>query len=136
MTRDEAGDGPKASRGLDSIPDEIERTVKRLRLSDQGDPEAIIASAFGFVAHDIETVPGASDDARLALRSREGSEIGKSRLLVALLRGAGVDARLAREYRQTHAAVAHAAATHDGPDFHAALRANREAHNALMRGHR
>jgi hypothetical protein len=47
------------------------------------------------VHYDIETVPGASDDARLALRAREGSEIGKSRLLVALLRGAGVDARLA-----------------------------------------
>jgi hypothetical protein len=96
VTRDETeDDGPKMSRRRDSIPDEIERTLKRLRLPDQGDPEAIIASAFGFVAHDIETVPGASDDARLALRAREGSEIGKSRLLVALLRGAGVDARLA-----------------------------------------
>lgn len=96
VTRDDTDvDRPRPSRDRDSIPVEIERTVERLRLPDQGDPEAIIASAFGFVAHDIETVPGASDDARLALRAREGSEIGKSRLLVKLLRGAGVEARIA-----------------------------------------
>jgi hypothetical protein len=46
VTRDETeDDGPKMSRRRDSIPDEIERTLKRLRLPDQGDPEAIIASA-------------------------------------------------------------------------------------------
>lgn len=77
------------------IPDAIEETLQRLRLNEQKEPEAIIASAFGFVAHDIETVAGASDDARLTLRLREGSEKGKSRLLVALLRAAGVEARMA-----------------------------------------
>jgi hypothetical protein len=81
----------------ESVPvsPEIERAVERLGLHDQDDPAAIVASAFGFVAHDIETVAGASDDPRLALRLREGSEIGKSRLLVSMLHAAGVDARLA-----------------------------------------
>lgn len=54
-----------------------------------------MANAFGFVAHGIQTVAGGSDDARLALRLREGSEIGKARLLIALLEAAGVRARMA-----------------------------------------
>lgn len=87
---------PMRGPGLaQSVPPAIEDALERLRLTEQSDPEAIIASAFGFVAHDIETVAGATDDARLALRLREASEIGKSRLLVALLRGAGVNARIA-----------------------------------------
>lgn len=77
------------------VPAEIEQTLKTLALTEQVDPEAIVATAFGFVAHEIETVVGASDDARIALRVREGSDLGKSRLLVALLDAAGVDARIA-----------------------------------------
>lgn len=73
----------------------LEATLRRLRLPEQADPEAIIASAFGFVAFEIETAAGGSDDAGLALRTREGSPLGKSRLLVALLEAAGVEARLA-----------------------------------------
>lgn len=74
---------------------EIESTLKSLDLTEQDDPEAIIATAFGFVAHEIETVLGASDDARIALRVREGSDVGKGRLLIVLLEAAGVEARLA-----------------------------------------
>lgn len=96
---DSDGGSDEAARAEERIPASIARTVERLRLTDQGDPDAIVASAFGFVAFDIETVPGATDDARLALRLREASEIGKSRLLVALLRGAGVEARLAKGIR-------------------------------------
>jgi len=81
------------------IPAEIKEVVERLQLSEQTDVEAILASAFGFVAHEVETVPGSTDDARLALRLREGSEIGKSRLLVELLRAVGVEARIATGIR-------------------------------------
>jgi hypothetical protein len=48
------------------------------------------------VVHEIEMAPGGSDDARLVLRAREGSPIGKARLLVELLRAAGVEARFAQ----------------------------------------
>jgi hypothetical protein len=88
-------DPSRAHEDADYVSPEIAQVAERLKLHEQSDPAAIIASAFGFVAHDIETVPGATDDARLALRLREGSEIGKSRLLVALLRASGVDSRLA-----------------------------------------
>lgn len=77
------------------VSQEIREALKRLRITPDTEPEAAIANAFGFVAHDIETVPGASDDARLVLRMREGSEIGKSRLLIELLKASGVEVRMA-----------------------------------------
>ena len=86
---------PQAPERAGPLPEEIERAIRDLRLEEQDDAEAIVATAFGFVAHEIETVAGASDDARIALRLREGSDVGKSRLLVELLRAAGVEARLA-----------------------------------------
>jgi 7 transmembrane helices usually fused to an inactive transglutaminase/Inactive transglutaminase fused to 7 transmembrane helices len=95
VARTSSLEGPPLRYAPVHVPPEIEAIKDRLRLAEQDDPEAIIASAFGFVAHDIQTVTGATDDARLALRLREGSERGKSRLLVSLLGAAGVEARLA-----------------------------------------
>ncbi len=69
--------------------------LEQLGIEAGDDPEAIIASLFGFVAHEIESAPGGSDDPHFVLRDREGSEVGKSRLLVDLLRAAGVEADFA-----------------------------------------
>jgi hypothetical protein len=52
-----------------------------------------LRALFGFVSDEIATVPSASDDALLTLAAREGSPIGKSRLLVTLLRAAGFASR-------------------------------------------
>ena len=45
------------------------------------------------VAHEVAIAGGGPDDALIALANRSGSERGKTALLVALLRGAGVPAR-------------------------------------------
>ena len=52
-----------------------------------------LRTLFGFVADEIATVASASDDALLTLSAREGSAVGKSRLLVTLLRAVGLPAR-------------------------------------------
>lgn len=51
---------------------------------------------FGFVTDEVQTLGRGSDDALLTLARREGSELGKVRLLITLLRAAGVPARPAR----------------------------------------
>jgi hypothetical protein len=83
---------PRSRRG--TLPEPIKSTLQRLGLTDIDEPEAIIASVFGFVANEIEPVAGGSEDALLTLSSREGSESGRSRLMVELLRAAGVDAHV------------------------------------------
>ncbi|MFK7896805.1 MAG: UUP1 family membrane protein [Myxococcota bacterium] len=82
-----------------AVPPAVAEMLARLGIEEGDDSDAIIASSFGFVAHEVEAVNGGSDDPRIVLRAREGSEIGKSRLLVALLEGAGVDARIATGVR-------------------------------------
>jgi transglutaminase-like putative cysteine protease len=52
-----------------------------------------LRTLFSFVTDEIATVSSASDDALLTLAAREGSTIGKSRLLVTLLRAVGLPAR-------------------------------------------
>lgn len=52
-----------------------------------------LRTLFGFLADEIATVPSASDDALLTLSAREGSAVGKSRLLVTVLRAVGLPAR-------------------------------------------
>jgi hypothetical protein len=89
-------DSEPAPRGATHIPPIFLETLERLRIEPGEEPASIIAKAFGFVAHDIETAPGGSDDARLALRAREASAIGQARLLVELLQTAGVEARFAQ----------------------------------------
>lgn len=86
---------PEEKKRRPAVAPPIAELLERLGVEQGDDSDAIIASSFGFVAHEIESVNGGSDDPRIALRAREGSEIGKSRLLVALLQGAGVDARIA-----------------------------------------
>jgi hypothetical protein len=52
-----------------------------------------LRTLFGFASDEVATLPSASDDALLTLAAREGSAIGKSRLLTALLRAVGLPAR-------------------------------------------
>lgn len=72
----------------------IARQLEKMGIAADDDSDATIASLFGFVAHDIENVIGASEDARIVLHAREGSQIGQCRLLIELLMAAGVEARL------------------------------------------
>lgn len=75
---------------------EVAQLLGRLGLPPEADPAARVRSIFSFVTHEVATVPSAGDDALLTLSRREGSEEGKTRLLVTLLRGAGVPARAVR----------------------------------------
>ena len=81
-TREFPSDAPDVKAFLEKLwPSAPENPLDRLR------------TLFGFVADEIATVPSASDDALLALAAREGSAVGKSRLLVTLLRAIGLPAR-------------------------------------------
>ncbi len=86
---------PEQKKRGQTVAPSIAELLARLGIEEGDDSDAIIASSFGFVAHEIEPVNGGSDDPRIVLRAREGSDIGKSRLLVQLLQGAGVEARIA-----------------------------------------
>jgi len=90
---------PRGRRPAPKPSPEVQSLLKELGMADGEDPEAIIASSFSFVVHDIETAANGSDDPRIVLRTREGSNEGKTRLLLDLLRGAGVESRLASGVR-------------------------------------
>lgn len=60
------------------------------------DPASRLRAIYAFVGDEIAASPVGSDDALLALADREGSDLGVERLLVALLRTAGIPARLVR----------------------------------------
>jgi hypothetical protein len=62
----------------------------------QADLPGRARTLFGFVADEVQTLGRGSDDALLTLARREGSELGKVRLLVTLLRAAGIPSRPAR----------------------------------------
>jgi hypothetical protein len=83
------------SGGIPADAPEIAATLQSLDAFASDDLPGRVRTLFGFVADEIELLPEASDDALLALATREANDEGKSRLLAALLRGAGVPARLA-----------------------------------------
>lgn len=62
----------------------------------QADLPGRARTLFGFVADEVQNLGRGSDDALVTLARREGSELGKVRLLVTLLRAAGIPARPAR----------------------------------------
>ncbi|HXV36503.1 MAG TPA: UUP1 family membrane protein [Myxococcota bacterium] len=74
----------------------VAQQIERFDLAPASDPAARIQTVFSFVAHEVQTVDSGGDDALLTLESREGSALGKERLLVTLLRAAGSRARLAQ----------------------------------------
>jgi len=70
--------------------------LAELNLPSPEDTVARIRTIFAFVSHEVATVRTAGDDALLTLLQREGSPEGKARLLVTLLRAAGIPARNVR----------------------------------------
>jgi hypothetical protein len=75
---------------------QIIAALDELSLPSSGDVVGRVRTIFSFVQHEIALVRTAGDDAMLVLEQREGSREGKERLLVTLLRAAGVPARNAR----------------------------------------
>lgn len=75
---------------------QIVATLDELALPSSGDVVGRVRTIFAFVQHEIALVRTAGEDAVLVLEQREGSREGKERLLVTLLRAAGVPARNAR----------------------------------------
>lgn len=75
-------------------PGELTEMLGRLRVSKDDDPNAALATIFGFVVYEIDSVSNGSHDPRVVLRAREGSAEGKTRLMLELLQAAGVSARL------------------------------------------
>lgn len=95
-------DAPKALRsvwgqpspGIPSDAPQVKELLDSLRLPPASDQPARIRTLYSFVSHEVATVASASSDALLTLARREGNGEGKERLLVTLLRAAGVPARL------------------------------------------
>lgn len=75
---------------------ELLQLLERPGLSDDADPALTLRALHAFVAHDIRLTTGAPDDALLTLAQREGNELGKTKLLVSLLRTAHIPARVVR----------------------------------------
>ncbi len=84
-------------RSTPEIPatsEEVEARLEVLGLPGEDDPSGRLRTIFAFTDHQIATVDDGTDDALLTMVEREGSPRGKARLLVTLLRAAGIPARL------------------------------------------
>lgn len=68
--------------------------VRDLDLPPPEDRAGRARTLYAFVRHEVQEVPSASADAILALVQREGSERGRARLFVTLLRAVGMPARV------------------------------------------
>lgn len=74
---------------------EIVDRLQSLALPPPDETAARLAAIYAFVADEIATDSAAATDVLLTLAQREGAPLGKSRLLVTLLRASGMPARLA-----------------------------------------
>jgi transglutaminase-like putative cysteine protease len=81
------------TRSFPSEAGEIQGVLSALALPPASDVAGRVRSVYAMVAHEVAVAGGGPDDALIALANRSGSERGKTALLVALLRGAGVPAR-------------------------------------------
>ena len=84
----------RPSPGIPSDAPPVAELIENLRPPGATDQPARIRTLYSFVSHEVATVPSASSDALLTLSRREGNAEGKERLLVTLLRAAGIPARL------------------------------------------
>jgi transglutaminase-like putative cysteine protease len=75
---------------------QVETMIEDLNLPPPPDVVGRVRTLFAFVSHEVATARSAGDDAVLVLEQREGSREGKERLLVTLLRAAGIPARNVR----------------------------------------
>jgi len=85
----------KATSRFPADAPEIRELVASIAPPAPSDPLGQMRTLLGYVTDEILTAATGSDDALLTLSASEGSQIGKSRLLVALLRAAGFPARIA-----------------------------------------
>ena len=107
---DVEADWGRPSRGAPSNATEIADLLRLLRVNEDADPRGRLRTVFGFVADEVAEVESESKDALLTLAAREGSAEGKERLLVSLVRGSGIPARVVyglqvREGREPRPAV-------------------------------
>jgi transglutaminase-like putative cysteine protease len=86
----------RASHEFPASAPEMREQLERLALPPPEGAVDRVRKIFANVTHEIATVESAGSDALLTLAQREGNETGKARLLVTLLRAAGVPARLVR----------------------------------------
>jgi transglutaminase-like putative cysteine protease len=86
----------RASHEFPANAPEVRELLERLALPPPEGAVDRVRKLFAYVTHEIATVGSAGTDALLTLAQREGNETGKARLLVALLRAAGIPARLVR----------------------------------------
>jgi hypothetical protein len=78
---------------------EVHDLLANIAPANPTDPLGQMRMVLGYVADEILTASTGSDDALLTLAAGEGSQVGKARLLVALLRAAGTPARIAAGLR-------------------------------------
>ena len=89
----------KATSRFPSDAPEIRELVASIAPPAPNDPLGQMRTLLGYVTDEILTAAAGSDDALLTLSASEGSQLGKSRLLVSLLRAAGFPARIAAGLR-------------------------------------
>jgi len=78
---------------------EVRDLLANIAPANPSDPLGQMRLLLGYVADEILTASTGSDDALLTLAAGEGSQVGKARLLVALLRAAGYPARISAGLR-------------------------------------
>jgi hypothetical protein len=74
----------------------VTKALETLGVLHQQDLPGRTRTLFGFVSDEVQTLTRGSEDALLTLARREGGALGKVRLLITLLRAAGIPARPAR----------------------------------------
>ncbi len=89
----------KATSRFPADAPELLELVSSIAPPAPNDPLGQMRTLLGYVTDEILTAPTGSDDALLTLSAGEGSQVGKSRLLVSLLRAAGFPARTAAGLR-------------------------------------
>jgi len=87
---------PVPSGALEAGGVDLSALFEVIDLPPRSDFAGRVRSLFAFVSHEINPSATASEDPLLALDQREANALGKERLLVALLRGTGLEARVVR----------------------------------------
>ena len=76
-----------------SLASEVSELLETLGMPGENDPAGRLLSLFAFVTDEVALASAGTQDALLTLEGREGALAGKARLLVTLLRAAGLPAR-------------------------------------------
>ncbi len=98
-TKDIVAAHTRASSRFPVDAPEIRELVASIAPPAPNDPLGQMRTLLGYVTDEILTATTGSSDALLTLAAGEGSQVGKSRLLVSLLRAVGFPARLAAGLR-------------------------------------